>query len=149
MKRIERAIDIDASPEQVWQVLVDFPSYPDWNPFVTSVAGEAVVGDRLKIRLQPPGGRGMAFRPRVLAAVPGRELRWLGRFLIPGLFDGEHSFVLESAGPYGCRLVQGETFGGLFVTLFGKALEATAEGFGQMNAALKAQVEERARSRVS
>jgi hypothetical protein len=141
MKRIERTIDIDASAERVWQVLVDFAHYPDWNPFVTSVSGEAVAGGRLKIRLQPPGGRGMTFRPRVLAAFPGREFRWLGRFLVPGLFDGEHSFVLEPVGPNRCRLVQAETFRGLFVALFGKGLDATAEGFEQMNTALKTRAE--------
>ncbi len=79
----------------------------------------------------------MTFRPRVLAATPGRELRWLGRLLIPGLFDGDHSFVIEPTGPSSCRLVQGETFRGLLVAMFRKGLDATAEGFNQMNQALK------------
>ena len=30
-KTIARTIEIDASPEQVWDVLTDFPTYPDWN----------------------------------------------------------------------------------------------------------------------
>lgn len=38
----------------------------------------------------------MTFHPVVLVAVQERELRWLGRLLIPGLFDGEHTFQLDS-----------------------------------------------------
>ena len=37
----------------------------------------------------------MTFRPEVLRCEPGRELRWLGHFLVPGLFDGEHAHLLE------------------------------------------------------
>ena len=37
----------------------------------------------------------MTFKPRVLNAEPERELRWLGHLLVPGLFDGEHSFTIE------------------------------------------------------
>lgn len=141
MKRIERAVTINASADRVWEILVDFPRYPDWNPFVTSVAGEAFPGRRLRVRLRPPGGVGMTFRPRVLVATPGRELRWIGRLLFPGLFDGEHSFIIEPTGKDSCRMVQGETFTGVLVSLFGKGLDATAEGFDQMNQALKIQSE--------
>jgi hypothetical protein len=141
VKRIERSVEIDAPSRDVWEVLVDFARYPEWNPFVRSVSGEAVRGARLRVELSPPGGRGMKFRPRVLAAIPGRELRWIGRFLVPGLFDGEHSFVIEPLDQRRCRLIQGETFRGLFVVLLGKGLEATADGFDQMNQALKTRAE--------
>lgn len=141
MRRIERSVEIDAASDEVWKVLVDFARYPDWNPFVRSVSGEVIRGAQLKVELRPPGGRGMTFRPRVLAAVPGRELRWIGRFLVPGLFDGEHSFVIEPLGQRRCRLIQSETFRGLFVILFGKGLETTADGFDQMNHALKRRAE--------
>jgi len=38
-------------------------------------------------------------------------------------------------------LTQGETFTGILVGLFGKTLRATADGFEQMNQALKPRVE--------
>ena len=142
-KRIETSIEVNASADCVWQVLVDFPSYSRWNPFIKSVDGQATAGNRLTVRLQPPGGMAMTFRPRVLVASPGRELRWIGRLLVPGLFDGEHRFVIERTGSDTCRLTQGETFTGILVGLFGKSLHATADGFDQMNQALKARVEER------
>ena len=140
MRRIETAIDIAAPPGAVWDVLVDFAAYPDWNPFIRRLQGEARVGARLEVTVQPPGGKPMTFKPTVLAAEPEHELRWLGRVLLPGLFDGEHGFRLERAA-VGCRLHHSETFSGLLVPLFGKMLENTERGFTALNEALKRRVE--------
>lgn len=86
----------------------------------------------------------MTFKPTVLAAEPGKELRWLGRFLVPGLFDGEHSFHLEEL-PHGrTRFTQAERFAGLLVGLSRGTLAKTRDGFEQMNVALKQRVEEAA-----
>ena len=41
--------EIDASPEDVWQVLTDFDAYPEWNPFIRSIQGNPEVGSRLSI----------------------------------------------------------------------------------------------------
>ena len=142
MRRIETAIDIAAPPIAVWNVLVDFAAYPDWNPFIRRLQGEARVGARLEVTVQPPGGRTMTFKPRVMAAEPARELRWLGRVLLPGLFDGEHGFRLEAVAG-GCRLHHGEIFRGLLVPLFGRMLDATEQGFRALNQALKERVERR------
>jgi hypothetical protein len=95
MKELVTDILINASPSAVWKVLTDLPAYPEWNPFIRSISGDLKPGGRLTVVIQPPEGWSMTFRPRVLAATPNTELRWLGRLLISGLFDGEHSFHLE------------------------------------------------------
>jgi hypothetical protein len=83
----------------------------------------------------------MTFRPVVLVAVPERELRWLGRLLLPGLFDGEHEFQLEQREA-ACRFHHSERFSGVLLPLFGDGLlQATREGFVVMNAALKKHAE--------
>jgi hypothetical protein len=141
MKRVATSIDIAAPPEHVWAILTDFPAHARWNPFITDIAGEPKQGGRLSIRVHPPGGKGMTFKPRLLVVAPGRELRWLGRLLVPGLFDGEHYFLLEPIAA-GTRLTHGENFSGLFVALTGRAGFARIEaGFEAMNRALKARAE--------
>ena len=88
----------------------------------------------------------MWFKPTVLVLHPERELRWLGHLLLPGVFDGEHYFLLEPIADNGTRLTQGERFAGILVGLFGGTLTATGAGFRAMNAALKREAEKRNRS---
>jgi hypothetical protein len=142
MKEIHTEIEINAPAEKVWQVLTDFAAYPEWNPFVRLVEGEVRVGARLHIYIQPSGGKGMSFRPTVLVADPNREFRWLGHLWFPGLFDGEHSFVIEPLGEGCVRFVQRERFGGLILPFLSKMLDGDIRrGFEEMNRALKLRAE--------
>ncbi len=141
MKELRTEIEIEATAGRVWEILTDFDSYPEWNPFIRSVTGEAELGAHLDVRIEPPGGREMGFKPTVLEAEPERELRWLGRLLVPGVFDGEHSFRIEPADDTHVRFLQAERFSGVLVPLFGKTLARTERGFGEMNEALKARAE--------
>jgi len=135
---IKTTIDIAASPEMVWRVLTDFPSYPKWNPFIRSVQGKPVQGQRLKISMRLPHGRSYKFSPRVIKAVPATELRWRGRMFIAGLFDGEHAFIIVPNGLKGVRFIQREHFSGLLTPLILPFIGAkTHKGFDLMNLALK------------
>ena len=141
LREIETTVEIDAPPAAVWRVLTDFESYGDWNPFIRSIAGNVREGERLTVRLEPPGGKGMTITPTVLAAKPDRELRWKGRLVIPGLFDGEHAFRIEPLDDQRSRFVHGERFTGILVGFVKGTLGKTEAGFEQMNAALKRRVE--------
>jgi hypothetical protein len=138
MKELHTEIEIDAPAERVWRLLTDFTSYPQWNPFIRNISGQPSPGERLEVRFEPPGGRAMTFKPKVLNAEPNRELRWLGHLLVPGLFDGEHSFTIQPLEGNRVRFVQREAFKGLLVPLFARSLETnTQRGFEEMNRALK------------
>ena len=141
MRELRTEIEIDAPPERVWQVLIDFGAYPQWNPFIRSIEGEAKVGSRLKVRIEPPGARGMTFRPTVRVSEPARKLRWLGRLFVPGLVDGEHRLALEPLEGGRSKFIQSERFSGLLVGLLKETLTATERGFEQMNEALKRRLE--------
>lgn len=134
-------IEIDAPPNAVWAVLIDFPRFRDWNPFIASVSGEAKVGERLEVVLSPPEGREMTFRPTVLVVDPERELRWLGHLFFRGLFDGEHFFRLVEVAKTRTRFVHGENFTGILVKPLTQTLTKTARGFVYMNQAIKRRVE--------
>jgi hypothetical protein len=138
---IERSIEIDATPDTVWSILTDIDAYPSWNPFMTELSGELVVGAKLEVHIAPPDARAMTFKPTLLAVDPERELRWLGRFILPGLVDGEHSLRIEPLADGRSRFTQTERFSGLLVRLLRSMLGKTELGFEQMNAALKAKAE--------
>lgn len=142
MLALSTEIDIDAPAGRVWDVLTDFPAYARWNPFIRRVDGVLAPRIRLSVRIQPPGGRLMTFRPVVLRVEPERYLSWRGRTLVPGLFDGEHVFEIEPRGNDRVRFVHGETFRGLLVPLVAGSLRTTTRrGFELMNLALKARAE--------
>jgi hypothetical protein len=144
MHRIETQIEINASAERVWSLLMDFPSYPRWNPFIRSIEGNPMVGQSLNVLIQPPGSKAMRFRPTVLKVEPNREFRWKGKLLVPGLFDGEHYFQLEPKPGGGLVFRQGEMFSGLLVPLLKRSLDgATRQGFIAMNEALGREAEKK------
>jgi hypothetical protein len=147
MRTIEATVVIDAPPSVVWDVLVTGEDYAKWNPFITDVSGELVAGARPRLRIAPPGKRGMTFRPRVLDATRETRLRWLGRLGLPGLCDGEHEFLLVPTDGGGTQITQRETFRGVLVPALGGMLAPTWQGFHEMNAALRERAEARANQR--
>lgn len=142
MKEIQTSILIQAPSSRVWQVLTDFEAMPAWNPFIKKITGDRHEGGRLIVTLQPPGGSGMTFKPRILAFTPGREFRWKGQLILPGIFDGEHYFIIEETNAGACRFIHGERFTGILVGLLGSMLKNTEKGFQMMNEALKARCEQ-------
>ncbi|MBB0232964.1 SRPBCC family protein, partial [Streptomyces calidiresistens] len=139
MRSVTTEIEIPAPPEDVWEVLLDFPRYGEWNPFIREAGGRAERGGTLVLRMHPTKGRPMSFRPKVLVAEVETELRWRGRLLMPGLFDGEHHFLLTDLGtpenPV-TRLEHGETFRGVLVPVLGSVIRNAEHDFRLLNEAL-------------
>lgn len=134
---ISTTTEIDAPPERVWSVLVDLPAYGEWNPFIVEASGTVAVGEQLSLRMALPGRRPMQITPRLLVVAPEQELRWKGRLLLPGLFDGEHAFVLTPLADGRTRLHHWERFGGVLLPLArGMIYERTVQAFHELNAAL-------------
>jgi hypothetical protein len=142
MHQVRTQIDIDATFERVWSMLVGFELYSGWNPFIRSIEGSLEAGRQLTVIIEPAGSGAMRFRPTVLKVEPLREFRWQGKLMLRGLFDGEHYFKLEANPAGGVTFHQGELFSGILVPLFRRSLDgATQQGFIAMNKALKREAE--------
>jgi hypothetical protein len=134
---IATAIEIDAPPARVWEVLVDLPAYREWNPFIVEAAGKVAAGETLSLRMALPGRDPVEIEPRLLVVEPERELRWKGQLFLPGLFDGEHAFLLTSLDGGRTRLDHTEHFAGALLPL-ARALiyEDTLASFRALDAQL-------------
>jgi hypothetical protein len=141
MKNIQTEILINTDITKVWDVLMNFDSYPKWNPFITSIIGEQKLGNRLTVSINPPGGKGMTFKPNILTLESNKEFRWKGKLGINGIFDGEHYFILEFLENDKTKFIHGEKFSGLLVSLLGKMLDKTQKGFQLMNESIKNECE--------
>ncbi|MFP3598112.1 SRPBCC family protein [Chryseobacterium sp. SIMBA_029] len=140
-KKIETQIIINAAPQKVWEILTDFNNYPNWNPFIKSIAGSLDTGSILKVTIEPEEGKGMTFKPVVQSSVKNKELSWLGKLLFKGIFDGKHQFQLIDNGNGTTTFIQSEEFSGILVSFIN--LDKTSEGFNKMNHSLKEQAEKR------
>jgi hypothetical protein len=142
-REIHTSVLIGASRDKVWEVLTDTSGYPSWNPLIRSVEGKLAVGENLSVHIDLPNGPSTTIRPHIVAFIPGKELRWKGQVLIPGIFDGEHSFRLEEDGA-ATRFIHHERFSGFLVgPVTSSMLDNTEEGFRRMNQALKHRCEAR------
>jgi len=139
MTEISAATEIAASPQQVWAVLTDLASYPEWNPLFREASGQLTAGARVTLKsVHPASGRLMTVKVKVLAAEPATELRWASS--LPGIITGEHSFTLTAAGN-GTRLVQTETYRGLLARMSAQTISATQAAFQALNQAIKQRAE--------
>jgi hypothetical protein len=138
VKDIKTAIVIEATPETIWTILTRVDDYPTWNPFIKSIKGTLKKGEKITVRIEPPDAKGMTFKPTILALETNKVFRWLGHFLFPGLFDGEHQFELIDNGNNTTTLIHSEKFSGILVPLLQKLLnDNTKRGFEAMNLKLK------------
>lgn len=134
-------VEIAAPLAHVYRVLTDFGSYEAWNPFLTSLGGQLVVGEKLKLELSLPEGKIYLLEPQVTQVTENSELRWRSRFLFPALLEAEHFFLLSERGPRLTRVVQGQNFSGFLLRFARNALTLSARGCVYMNQALKKRAE--------
>ncbi len=108
---VSTSIEIAATPENVWAVLADLASYPQWHPVFRSVTGQLAAGGKLTIMTTVPStGRSMTVKVKVTTVEPGSELRWASKLL--GITISERRFLLSPSGG-GTLLVQAATYRGL------------------------------------
>lgn len=143
-RELKASIDIQALPEEVWRVLMDFPAYLEWSRYLLSVEGSAVPGSFLHIRLGRSERDFRLWKAMVLQVTPAKTFRWLANPGVPGLLDREHGFFLEYLLDGGTRLRQTVSFSGILPLFLWRRLEpATAEGCTDFNNAIKRRVESR------
>lgn len=132
-------VEIDAPAEHVWAALMDLPSYPIWNPFISSIEGTLRPGGTLQVSLHV-GGRSVTYQATVLAVTPNRLVSWSGEST-GGVFNTIFSFGIEPVRPGRVRFVARETRKGVAQVvewLLGSDIQS---GLDQMAKSLRNRVE--------
>jgi hypothetical protein len=138
MRFYEASTDIEATPEAVWQVLVDADAWPTWDSGVESVDGRLAPGEKIAIRSSAAPGR--AFPVRVTVFEPPRRLVFRGGMPL-GLFTGERTYSLEPIDESSTRLRMREEYTGIMVPLMWKSMPDLQPSFDQFVNGLKQKVE--------
>ena len=140
-KFIYTETEIAAPPEIIWDILITFEDYPNWNPYHVKVdqKGPFNVGTDLEITIHKPNGNHLVVPPQILAIEPNKKLSWGGGLW--GIFTGEHVFLFEPLPNGNTRVIQQEEFSGLAIPF--AELGTIEEGYKLVNAALKKKAESR------
>jgi hypothetical protein len=138
MKEVRTEIEIQASPEKVWQVLTALDQYPEWNPFLHHAIGKAELGGKVDVIFKY-GSKDMTLHCIVKTLEPNRVLSWSYSVLAPFLYRGEHIFTIEQSGEKTVHFTDREIFTGLLVPFL--VNEKDKSGFEAMDKALKERAE--------
>jgi hypothetical protein len=139
---IKTQIAIDATPTRVWEVLTDFPRYPEWNPFVLQVKGIVRQNATIRYRFEMPRGVRTWTPATVARFEPERELRFSANFLTPSVFRGDHYFAIQPDNQNGVVFHHGEVISGLLFPIVRLILQKFGPPqFHALNGALKQRTE--------
>lgn len=138
MKEFSATTTIHASPETIWRVLTDAPSYPEWDPSVDRIEGTIASGEKITAYTKLSPGR--AFPVTVSEFAPGQKMTWTGGMPF-GLFRGVRTFTLTPQADSGVEVAVREVFSGPLLPIFGRSLPDLTETFEQFVAGLKARAE--------
>lgn len=150
---VRRSVVIDAPPSEVWATLVAFERYGAWNPLIPRASGVAAVGETVRAVIAQPRFPPVPIRAEITRCDPERELAWETNLPGGGLLTVEHAFQLTPLDADGAVVGEGEVasrtefaqverVGGAVGRAVPDSLVGVlADGFDQMNRALRRRVE--------
>ena len=142
MRDLTTDIEIAATPQQVWDVLIDIPAWETWNQAIRKSRGKVAVGEKLSITMQTSGGkRGPSYRPVIMEIEPPNYFRWRAKMWGGLMLTNDKVFRLEEIAR-GTRLLHTELLSGFMVLTSWKVFRDGMPLFlNRMNRSLKEQVE--------
>jgi len=141
MKENRNEIEIQSTPDRVWEILTDLAKYPEWNPLLYRADGKVALGEKVTISAKT-ASNDRDFDCSVVRVEPNHEFSWKFHVILPFLFRGEHIFTIEPVEDGRTRFIDREIFNGLLVPLQAKDLETNAKvGMIAMGEALKRRAE--------
>ena len=137
-------VEIAAPASFVWDVLVDYASYPEWNPYTIAVDTTLEIGERIDLTLPNPDGSDgtMLNREFIRVVDPPHHLRYDTGSEYPGLLGMRDQYVTELA-PDRCTYHTTDTLSGELADLVMESNGAWIKaGFDSVAEALKVRAEQ-------
>jgi hypothetical protein len=140
MKEYNATSLIKASPETIWSILTDAPSYPSWNASIDRVEGTIAPGSTVKVFIKLNPGR--AFPVKVTEFEPGKKMAWSGGMPL-GLFKGVRTYTISPEGYDMTRVTMHEEYTGPLLGMIWKSMPDLTPTFEQWATGLKSEAESR------
>jgi hypothetical protein len=141
MKHYEASSMIRATPETIWEILTDGPSYSTWDNGVVRVEGRILSGETIKVVSEANPDR--TFPVKVSGWQPGVSMEWSGGLPL-GLFRGVRTFSLTPAGDGTTAFTVREEYTGPLLGLMWRSIPDLGPSFAKFADGLKQHAEARA-----
>lgn len=141
---VEASADIDAPPERVWEILLDLPRYPEWNPFTPRIDASLVPGEALVLHVAMRPGQPLRMQRQVCTTndPAARELGWSTTFGPGFVLRANRIQRLTELSGGRTRYWTRDTFAGLLVPLVMALYRSDIQrGFDRTARALKERAE--------
>ncbi len=142
-RKIYTDILIDATPAQVWSVLIDTASYKKWAAFLVDIQGEIKNGAKITAVFQTnPKKEKFNTIEHTISVTKGKEFFWAEKG--PGGICDNHHFKVEATNNGKTKFIQSdEIMKGITWLAGGNLSKMYANGYQAFNQNLKAEVERR------
>ncbi|MDT7788121.1 MAG: hypothetical protein QOF58_6540 [Pseudonocardiales bacterium] len=135
-------VEIDAPASFVWSVLLDYPNYPQWNPYTLAVSTTLAEDSPIDLTLPKPDGSEGTWVSREYIRVvdPPRLLRYDTGDTFPGLLGTRDQLITPLSGDR-CSYRTFETFTGKYAdAVFAAQGDYVKKGFDSVALALRERV---------
>lgn len=140
---VRHEIVINAPLEKVWQTVIDFENYKNWNSQLSYLGGKVTLNEKLHLKLAVEGATPYEFKPTVSYYKENECFAWIAITGVPKVFDGEHFFELKEIGNRKVLLVNREEYRGVLSLIMQQLpmMKLAPKGFEKMNEELKDYIE--------
>lgn len=136
--RFSAKTTINASPDEIWAILIDAERYPEWDPGIDHIEGAIAPGESVKFFTVIDPSR--AFAVKVTTFEPGSKMVLTGGMPM-GLFKSERTHTLTPDGEIGTLFHTEEIFSGIMLSMFKSKIPDLTKNFEQFAAGLKSRAE--------
>jgi hypothetical protein len=111
-------VEINAPAWFVWDVMIDYPRYPEWNRFTIAVETTLTVGDPIALTLHNPDGSAGTFVNTEFIRIvdPPHRLSYDTGGLVPGVLGARDQYIVP-LGEDRCSYRTTDTFTGEHASL--------------------------------
>lgn len=112
---VSETVEINAPASVVWDILIDMPSYGDWNPFCVACESTLEMGAAVKMKLKnytTPAEEYFENIEYVCAYEPEKQLSWALPHYDAWPYPARRDQLIEATGPESCRYVSTDAFFG-------------------------------------
>lgn len=113
-KKVYTEKHIDATPQQIWSVLMDTKAYAQWNEFIPNAEGNYALGATIiNHAVMPNASKPTEMKTKVITFEKEQLLHQHGG--IPGIITFDHRYRLNPKNDGTTLLIQEEDYKGLYV----------------------------------